>query len=339
MPEICSWTELKKLREDPAYNINLSDDTKRILQELGTEKGQASALLGGGGDKAQRAHALAVQAAKTRPEVEEGKEAPPPALSIVDAASAAVHGRSAEAAKASTAAKTAARVAAHAAGEIVPVNTKMVRLQFPLMTLYCSWELSASSVVWAEILAGILFFQKLLRQGIWKLLEIWTCISKFLNFLCMQVKSRYTTGAASRSFTSTSYDPVTENEYEYVHVERNPKKKGYVRMHTNRGDLNIELHCDITPRTCENFITLCERGYYDNVIFHRSIRYLMRLCSCESFMICRQARNSLHFDILSMSAIASFLGNFSSNFISQKYALVTLLFSSGSNSFGIVRFV
>jgi peptidyl-prolyl cis-trans isomerase-like protein 2 len=118
--------ELKKLREDPAYNINLSDDTKRILQELGTEKGQASALLGGGGDKAQRAHALAVQAAKTRPEVEEGKEAPPPALSIVDAASAAVHGRSAEAAKASTAAKTAARVAAHAAGEIVPVNTKMV---------------------------------------------------------------------------------------------------------------------------------------------------------------------------------------------------------------------
>jgi hypothetical protein len=25
------------------------------------------------------------------------------------------------------------------------------------MTLYCSWELSASSVVWAQILAGILF--------------------------------------------------------------------------------------------------------------------------------------------------------------------------------------
>jgi peptidyl-prolyl cis-trans isomerase-like protein 2 len=101
------------------------------------------------------------------------------------------------------------------------------------------------------------------------------CISKFLNFLYMQVKSRYTTGAASRSFTSTSYDPVTENEYEYVHVERNPKKKGYVRMHTNHGDLNIELHCDITPRTCENFITLCERGYYDNLIFHRSIRNFM----------------------------------------------------------------
>lgn len=26
--------------------------------------------------------------------------------------------------------------------------------------------------------------------------------------------------------------------YQYV------KKKGYVRLHTNKGDLNVELHCD-----------------------------------------------------------------------------------------------
>ena len=90
---------------------------------------------------------------------------------------------------------------------------------------------------------------------------------------CPQVKSQYTTGAASRSFTSTSYDPVTKNEFEYVKVEKNPKKKGYVQMHTTHGDLNIELHCDIAPRACENFITLCERGYYNGVAFHRSIRY------------------------------------------------------------------
>lgn len=55
-------------------------------------------------------------------------------------------------------------------------------------------------------------------------------------------------------------------------VEKNPKKKGYVQLHTTHGDLNIELHCDITPRTCENFITLCERGFYNGVAFHRSIR-------------------------------------------------------------------
>ncbi|KAF2977362.1 hypothetical protein EK904_006269, partial [Melospiza melodia maxima] len=27
-----------------------------------------------------------------------------------------------------------------------------------------------------------------------------------------------------------------------------------------------------TPRTCENFIKLCKKNYYDGTIFHRSIR-------------------------------------------------------------------
>lgn len=102
------------------------------------------------------------------------------------------------------------------------------------------------------------------------------CINEVTQF---QVKSRYTTGAASRSFTSTSYDPVTKNDYEYVKVEKNPKKKGYVQLHTTHGDLNIELHCDIAPRACENFITLCERGYYNGVAFHRSIRYVTAFVS------------------------------------------------------------
>ena len=34
----------------------------------------------------------------------------------------------------------------------------------------------------------------------------------------------------------------------------------YVRLHTNLGDLNLELHCDICPRTCENFMALAEGG-------------------------------------------------------------------------------
>lgn len=96
-----------------------------------------------------------------------------------------------------------------------------------------------------------------------------------MSFFPFQEKSKYTTGAASRSFTSTSYDPVTINEFEYVKVEKNPVKKGYVQLHTTHGDLNIELHCDRTPRACENFITLCERGYYNGLAFHRNIRYAL----------------------------------------------------------------
>ncbi|KAL2499590.1 Peptidyl-prolyl cis-trans isomerase CYP65 [Abeliophyllum distichum] len=212
--------ELKKLESDPTYNINVTGDIKQMLKELGTERGKEIALLGGGGNKAQNERGVAlaaILAARSRiKEDTESKsgEKPKQAFSIVDAASAAVHGRSANSAKSDSSDKTAARIAMHMAGERTAVNAKLV-------------------------------------------------------------KSRFTTGAASRSFTSTSFDPVTKNEYEYVKVEKNPKKKGYIRMQTTHGDLNIELHCDITPRTCENFITLCERGYYNGIAFHRNIRNFM----------------------------------------------------------------
>ncbi|XP_043924710.1 RING-type E3 ubiquitin-protein ligase PPIL2 [Protopterus annectens] len=88
--------------------------------------------------------------------------------------------------------------------------------------------------------------------------------------------AHYSTGQVAASFTSTAMTPETTHEadaiddntvrYQYV------KKKGYVRLHTNKGDLNLELHCDMTPKTCENFIKLCKKNYYDGTIFHRSIR-------------------------------------------------------------------
>lgn len=46
-------------------------------------------------------------------------------------------------------------------------------------------------------------------------------------------------------------------------------------MHTNLGDLNLELHCDLVPKTCENFLALCEGGYYTGTKFHRSIKNFM----------------------------------------------------------------
>jgi peptidyl-prolyl cis-trans isomerase-like protein 2 len=62
--------ELKQLKEDPAYGINMSGDTKRILQELGTERGREIAATGGGGDKTQREHAAAVAALKAAKKVQ-----------------------------------------------------------------------------------------------------------------------------------------------------------------------------------------------------------------------------------------------------------------------------
>ncbi|GMH41521.1 hypothetical protein BSKO_09431 [Bryopsis sp. KO-2023] len=84
-----------------------------------------------------------------------------------------------------------------------------------------------------------------------------------------------TTGGMSRSFTSTIMNPQTVNSRVLMRVDRNPKKKGYLKMHTNMGDINIELRCDVAPRTCENFIGLCQMGYYDGLVFHRSIKNFM----------------------------------------------------------------
>lgn len=75
-------------------------------------------------------------------------------------------------------------------------------------------------------------------------------------------------------------------------MERNPKKKAYMKLHTSVGDLNLELHADITPRTVENFLLLAEEGYYKDTIFHRCIRHFMiqvRLCACVRVHVCMHA--------------------------------------------------
>jgi peptidyl-prolyl cis-trans isomerase-like 2 len=58
----------------------------------------------------------------------------------------------------------------------------------------------------------------------------------------------------------------------YFDFFRNPKDKGYLTLNTTKGPLNIELRCDLAPRACENFLALCEMGYYTDTAFHRSIR-------------------------------------------------------------------
>ncbi|KAI3424379.1 hypothetical protein D9Q98_009932 [Chlorella vulgaris] len=88
-------------------------------------------------------------------------------------------------------------------------------------------------------------------------------------------ESVHTTGVASRAFTSSAMTPATRNERTVRVIQLLPQKKGYVRLHTNLGDLNLELHCDICPRTCENFMALAESGYYNDTSFHRSIKNFM----------------------------------------------------------------
>lgn len=50
-----------------------------------------------------------------------------------------------------------------------------------------------------------------------------------------------------------------------------PQPTASVILHTNHGDLSVELFAKQTPLTCRNFLQHCLDGYYDNTIFHRLV--------------------------------------------------------------------
>ena len=97
--------------------------------------------------------------------------------------------------------------------------------------------------------------------------------------------SSQTEGKVSSSFTSTSLTPTTKNEFrqksddelrkDFYHFVRTRQLKGKVEICTNLGNIMINLHCDFVPKTWENFIELCESGYYNKTIFHRLIPNFM----------------------------------------------------------------
>ncbi|KAI0386141.1 hypothetical protein F5Y04DRAFT_116396 [Hypomontagnella monticulosa] len=91
----------------------------------------------------------------------------------------------------------------------------------------------------------------------------------------------YTTGRAAASFTSTGLTPETSGERatltdeEYMLKPKRVKIKGYARIETNLGDLNIELQTEYAPRAVWNFTRLAQKGYYKGVAFHRNIKNFM----------------------------------------------------------------
>lgn len=46
-------------------------------------------------------------------------------------------------------------------------------------------------------------------------------------------------------------------------------------VHTNHGDIVVHLFGDHAPKTVKNFVDLAEKGFYDDVIFHRIIPNFM----------------------------------------------------------------
>ncbi|KAJ1652443.1 Peptidyl-prolyl cis-trans isomerase cyp10 [Coemansia sp. RSA 25] len=45
-----------------------------------------------------------------------------------------------------------------------------------------------------------------------------------------------------------------------------------VTLHTDAGDLKLEVLYEEAPKAAENFLALCASGYYDKTLIHRNIR-------------------------------------------------------------------
>src|SRR4030065_1252591 len=44
-----------------------------------------------------------------------------------------------------------------------------------------------------------------------------------------------------------------------------------VKLHTNFGDITLELDAEKAPKTVANFLKYAEKGFYNGTIFHRVI--------------------------------------------------------------------
>jgi cyclophilin family peptidyl-prolyl cis-trans isomerase len=54
-----------------------------------------------------------------------------------------------------------------------------------------------------------------------------------------------------------------------------PARQYTATLHTEKGDITLQLFADKAPRTVNNFIFLARQGFYDGVIFHRVIADFM----------------------------------------------------------------
>ena len=58
-------------------------------------------------------------------------------------------------------------------------------------------------------------------------------------------------------------------------MQIDPSKRYQATLHTNKGDITIELLVGDAPKTVNNFVFLAREGFYSNVPFHRIIKDFM----------------------------------------------------------------
>jgi peptidyl-prolyl cis-trans isomerase B (cyclophilin B) len=76
--------------------------------------------------------------------------------------------------------------------------------------------------------------------------------------------------AAACAQTMSDQTPSHEATNDQGETMSNPSNPR-VKLHTNKGDIVLELYADKAPNTVKNFLGYVEDGFYDGTIFHRVI--------------------------------------------------------------------
>lgn len=73
------------------------------------------------------------------------------------------------------------------------------------------------------------------------------------------------------TFLVPSAQAANSSSQEGTTMSTNPQ----VLLHTNKGDITLELNAEKAPKTVENFLNYVNAGFYDGTIFHRVIPNFM----------------------------------------------------------------
>jgi len=70
-------------------------------------------------------------------------------------------------------------------------------------------------------------------------------------------------------------EPILTDNIKKHQMKKHSQWSKIVVLETNRGNIEIKLFGEVAPKTCENFVRLVKKGYYDGLIFHRVIKDFM----------------------------------------------------------------
>ncbi|MFH1421945.1 MAG: peptidylprolyl isomerase [Planctomycetota bacterium] len=85
-------------------------------------------------------------------------------------------------------------------------------------------------------------------------------------------KKAVTAAPATVDNTQTQKQPIPPPKPNDSTEQPKIKKEKAAVIETNFGKIVFRFYFNDAPNTCENFITLTEKGFYDNLTFHRVVR-------------------------------------------------------------------